>query len=178
MYEKKMDCTFCQPDESLEKRIVNRGKGFISFFSNPRFRRDHLLVAPEYHHTNAQKMGTQLLGRIVYEAESIANVIDHGYGSVVTQKSQPLQKENGIKMDHVHFHVWPRTKNDEKNGIVIPAPQSFDDFYVPSNPQEIAELDEDIMRNKHEFEMMFLRKKGMPWAEIWKHMETGSGSET
>ncbi len=177
MYEKKVGCTFCRPDEELEKRIVNRGKGFISFFSNPRFRRDHLLVVPEYHHTSAYKMGAELLGRVAYEAESIANVVDHGYGSVVIQKSQPLQEENGIKMDHIHFHVWPRTKDDEKNGVVIPAPQSFDDFYVPSTPQEIAELDEDLMRNKREFEMMFLRKKGTPWTEILKYIEEKPDNE-
>lgn len=111
-------------------------------------------------------MTAELLGRIVREAETIAHVVDHGYGTVVTQKSQPLQAENGIKMDHVHFHIWPRTKHDEKNGIVIPAPQSFDDFYIPSNDAERRELEEDIQRNKHEFEMMFLRKKGMPWHEI------------
>ncbi|USN97048.1 MAG: HIT domain-containing protein [Candidatus Nomurabacteria bacterium] len=171
MPEKKPDCAFCQPDDSMKNLIVNRGDGFISFFSKPRFRRNHLLVVPDEHYTVASKMGAALLGRIVYEAESLADVVDFGYGSVVTQKSQPLQKENGIKMDHVHFHVWPRTKQDEKNGVVIPAPQSFDDFFIPSNEAEMKELDDDIQRNKREFEMLFLRKKGMPWHDIWALLE-------
>lgn len=167
MPEKKEDCHFCYFSETDEERVVNRGKGFVSFFSNPRFRRNHLLVVPDEHYVHPHEMSAELLGKIVREAETIAHVVDFGYGSVVTQKSQPRQKENGIKMDHVHFHVWPRTKQDEKNGVVIPAPQSFDDFYVPSNDTERRELDEDIRRNKREFEMMFLRKKGMPWHEIW-----------
>lgn len=171
MPEKRKDCNFCHIDETQSDKIVNRGKGFISFFSNPRFRRNHLLVIPEYHYTDPYDIDADLLGKIVREAESIAHVIDYGYGTVVTQKSQPRQIENGIKMDHVHFHVWPRTKQDEKNGIVIPAPQSFDDFYRPSTEREILELNEDIQRNKREFEMLFLRKKGMPWHAIWELLE-------
>ena len=150
MSEKREKCAFCQPSEKLNDSIVNRGEGFISFFSNPRFRRNHLLVVPEYHYEAPHEMDARLLGRIAYEAASIANVIDFGYGTVITQKTQPLQAENGIKMDHVHFHVWPRTKQDEKSGIVIPAPKSFDDFYVPATDSERRELDEDIQRNKKE----------------------------
>ena len=170
MPEKKMDCAFCQPNEDLNTRIINRGKGIFTFLSNPRFRRNHLLVVPEVHYVGEDAMNSDVLGKIMYEAKSWANVVDFGYGAVVTQKSQPRQPENGVKVNHAHFHVWPRTKQDEQNGIVIPAPQSFDDFFVPSNEKERTELNEDIQRNKRELQLLFLRKKGMPWPDIWALM--------
>lgn len=171
MIEKRNDCDFCHPDEKLNNKIVNRGDGFISFFSNPRFRRNHILVIPEKHYTKPRDLGASLLGRIAYEAASIADVIDFGYGTIISQKTQPLQNENGIKMDHIHFHVWPRTKQDEQNRIVFPAPRSFDDFEIPHTDSEKEEMERDIQRNKAEFEMLFLRKKGMPWIDIWQTLD-------
>jgi histidine triad (HIT) family protein len=125
------NCTFCQPDNDLESRIIYRGEDYYSFVSKPMFRPAHTLVAPTEHYERMSEIPHETLARMMGEAALLADWSDKGYGSVTLQKYQPLQTENGIKMDHAHVHIWPRTRRDEKNGIIIPAPKYRSNFFVP-----------------------------------------------
>lgn len=61
-----------------------------------------------------------------------------GFGKGLLQKDQPLQLENGIKMNHLHFHIAPRFETDV--GLFpVPDPNSFESFVVPTDA-EIAEV--------------------------------------
>lgn len=50
------------------------------------------------------------------------------------QKYQPLQKENGVKQNHLHFHVFPRMK-DESQLFPVPQPNDFSGFYTPTEDE-------------------------------------------
>ncbi len=61
------------------------------------------------------------------EIGRLSTLLDTGYGSGVMQKYQPLQAENGIKVSHLHFHVFPRFE-DESGLFPTPLPNSFSGF--------------------------------------------------
>lgn len=162
MNERRHGCNFCHP-ENLGDRVFHRTEDFTSFVSEPRFRRNHLLVVPADHYESLNQIPERVLGRIMGEAAILGSLVDYGYGTITIQKFQPLQAENGIKMNHLHVHVWPRTKEDERHKILMPAPQSFDDFQSPLTDEELAD---DISRNARELEMMYKRRHGVPWTKI------------
>lgn len=162
MNERRHGCNFCHP-ENLGDRVFNRTDDFTSFVSAPRFRRNHLLVVPADHYESMDQIPERILGRMMGEAAILGSLVDYGYGTMTIQKFQPLQAENGIKMNHLHVHVWPRTKEDEFNKTLMPAPQSFDDFRSSLGDEELAE---DISRNARELEMMYKRRHGVPWTKI------------
>lgn len=162
MNERRHGCNFCHP-ENLGDRVFHQTDEFTSFVSEPRFRRNHLLVVPSDHYESMDQVPERPLGRIMAEAAILASLVDYGYGTIIIQKFQPLQAENGIKMNHMHVHVWPRTKADELNHTLMPAPQSFDDFISPLTDEELSL---DITHNARELEMMYKRRHGVPWVKI------------
>lgn len=72
------------------------------------------------------------------ELGRLSMALDEGYGSGIMQKYQPTQGENGIKMSHLHMHVFPRLEN-EADLFPVPDPNSFAGFSTP-NDHEIIEL--------------------------------------
>jgi len=68
--------------------------------------------------------------------------LDNGFGTGIMQKYQPLQAENGIKVSHLHFHVFPRTEH-EAGLFPVPEPNSFDGFTRPSEA-EVTALTESL----------------------------------
>lgn len=70
--------------------------------------------------------------------------LDAGYGTGIMQKFAPLQDQNGIKMNHLHFHVFPRRESEE--GLFpTPYPNDFSAFYKP-NEAEAIDLVEKLKR--------------------------------
>jgi diadenosine tetraphosphate (Ap4A) HIT family hydrolase len=160
------DCTFCYPDEDLEQRAIERKDGMLSFFSKPRFRRHHILVVPEDHYEDIDEVPTDTMGRLMGKAALLADLIDYGYGTIKLQKTQLLLGANGIRMKHLHVHVWPITKQDVRNDILVPAPQSVDDFHIPTTAKEMDALDEDIALTRRELQIIELQRQGVEWPEI------------
>lgn len=74
---------------------------------------------------------------IMRELGRLSGLLDSGYGAGIVQKHQPQQAENGIKMRHLHFHVFPRIEKDAL--FPTPIPNSFEAFYVPSE-EEVNQL--------------------------------------
>jgi diadenosine tetraphosphate (Ap4A) HIT family hydrolase len=52
------------------------------------------------------------------------------------QKHQPLQAPNGIKVNHLHFHIFPRLEN-EPELFPVPQPNAFEGFYDPTESKVI-----------------------------------------
>lgn len=72
------------------------------------------------------------------EIGRLSSLVDKGFGTGVMQKYQPTQAENGIKVNHLHFHVFPRVEN-ETGLFPVPIPNDFSGFTPPSR-QQIKEL--------------------------------------
>lgn len=139
----KADCVFCDHD-GLKDLTINRTKSYLSIVSNPRFRANHLLVIPTEHAEQMVELPRNVLGRMMAEAAILATRIDEGYGTVITQKFQPRLAENGVKVNHVHVHVWPRHQSEED--VPIPAPQSFDEFERNVSTEDILATQQHVRR--------------------------------
>lgn len=166
MESKKENCVFCHPDDDLTSRIINQTKDFTSFLSQPRFRRNHVLVVPSVHYERLSEAPNRTLGEMMGEVALLANCIDEGYGVVTAQKFQPLQPENGIKMNHLHIHAWPRLEEDEKNGIIMPAPRSSQDFTVPHAKDTEGWL--RIIKPRLRIERLL--RQGIPIEDVISHL--------
>lgn len=143
MGEKKDNCVFCD-HEGLKPVTVNRTASFLSIVSNPRFRPNHLLVIPTEHVEQMIELPRVVLGRMMAEAAILASRVDDGYGTVITQKFQPRLNENGVKVNHLHIHVWPRLADEEH--VPIPAPQSFDEFERNVSAADILATQQRVLR--------------------------------
>lgn len=130
------DCVFCDR-RSLEWRTIRSEDLFTSFVSRPWFRKGHSLVVPNIHRETLAELTPEEGAAIMGELGRLSLALDEGFGSGIMQKHQPLQAENGLKVDHVHFHVFPRIM-DEPGIFPIPNPNSADGFTFPTNEEVIA----------------------------------------
>jgi diadenosine tetraphosphate (Ap4A) HIT family hydrolase len=132
-------CAFCYRP-SLEWRTIRSEKLFTSFVSRPWFRTGQSLVIPNRHLVNPSELSLEEGASIMGELGRLSLKLDEGFGTGIMQKYQPLQTENGIKVNHLHFHIFPRIA-DEEGLFPVPQPNTFDGFTVPSDDEVIAVAD-------------------------------------
>lgn len=129
------NCRYNQ--ENIGWRTIRAGELATSFVSRPWFREGHCLVIPNRHITTLEELTEQESSALLREAGRLAARLDKGYGhGGILQKHQPLQPE-GIKVNHLHLHVAPRHK-EESGLFVVPEPNSFEGFVMPSDSEVIA----------------------------------------
>lgn len=131
--KKDSTCSFCDTD-GLAWRTIKSSEHFTSLVSNPAFREGHCLVIPNQHVAEIAELDGATLAPIMQEIGRLSKVLDKGYGSGVMQKFQPTQSDNGIKMSHLHFHVFPRLEH-ETTLFPVPNPNNFDGFFSLSDDQ-------------------------------------------
>lgn len=129
-------CDFCKP-EDLGWRTIRSDELFISFVSRPWFRPGQCLVVPRRHIASVAELSKAEAGDMMIELGRLSLALDEGYGSGIMQKYQPLQTENGIKMNHLHAHVFPRQEN-EPGLFPTPEPNSFEGFVMPTDTEVIT----------------------------------------
>jgi diadenosine tetraphosphate (Ap4A) HIT family hydrolase len=100
------NCAFCDRP-NLEWRTIRAEDLFTSFVSQPWFRAGHCLVIPNRHITTPDELEPKEAAGIMGELGRLSHRLNKGFGSGIMQKYQPLQTENGIKVHHLHFHVFP-----------------------------------------------------------------------
>jgi len=130
-------CNWCQ-NIDLEWRTLQKTSLLRSFVSKPWFRDGHCLVTPIRHISSVEELEVDEATAVMLELGRLTKLLDKGYGTGIMQKYMPLQAENGVKVDHLHFHVFPRQK-EEQGLFPTPYPNSFNAFYQPDK-QEVVEL--------------------------------------
>ncbi len=104
------NCPFC----ILNDRVLKENKQARAFLSNPRKVPGHFLVVPKRHIEKPWELTTEELQDIfelVFFIEQ--RLVDKlGQGADIRQNYRPYLKQGRIKVDHVHFHVYPRYKDD------------------------------------------------------------------
>lgn len=134
-------CDFCDPDE-LDWRTIRQDEHMRSIVSNPNFREGQSLVIPNRHIFRVDELEDSESTSIIRELGRLGVLLDHGYGSGIMQKYQPLQAENGIIVSHLHFHIFPRFE-DEVGLFPVPEPNNFDGF-TRQKPEEILRIVEKL----------------------------------
>lgn len=126
-------CVFDDP-LNFKGRIIHLGKTCFSVLSSPHFRDHHALVIPvrhaEHRHDLTEEEDTEYSQHVNFLTRRLAQ-LGLGYHTLV--KHQPDQPENGIKMNHLHTHVFPRRPGDPL--VATPEPNEFEGMIYPTLEQ-------------------------------------------
>ena len=105
-----VNCPFCNPLE----RVVKSNDTAQILLSDPRKVPGHILVMPKRHVDAPWQLTHQELEdifKLIFFVEK--RIIGKlGDGCDIRQNYRPFMKQNSIKVDHVHFHVIPRSLHD------------------------------------------------------------------
>lgn len=106
----KTECPFC----NLNERVLKENGTAQAFLSNPRKVPGHFLVTPKRHIEKPWELTGEELKDIFeliffVEKKLIGKV---GDGVDIRQNYRPFMQQGKIKVNHVHFHVYPRYLED------------------------------------------------------------------
>ena len=104
-----MDCPFCKINS--EKTRILKDKRFVRvIFSNPRLMSGHLLIVPKRHVEKLSELNEEeqkeLFETIIEFQEKILSKIASGYDIRINYR--PFQKQDNLKVNHLHVHLHPR----------------------------------------------------------------------
>lgn len=106
----RIGCPFCNPLE----RIIKSNDNANLLLSDPRKVPGHLIVVPKRHIEKPWELTDQEITdifKLIFLAEQ--KLIGHlGEGCDIRQNYRPFIKQNKLKIDHIHFHVIPRSYHD------------------------------------------------------------------
>lgn len=107
---KVTNCPFCNGKE----RIVKENEHAFAILSNPRKVPGHTLVVPKRHVDKPWEL-TEMELRDVFDLISYIEqklIGQFGDGCDIRQNYRPFVGNNGLKADHVLFHLIPRAQDD------------------------------------------------------------------
>ena len=110
MTEMYGNCPFCDPTQ----RVLMENANAHVLLSNPRKVPGHLLVIPKRHIEKPWELTPEEVQDIFAMIFKIEQKIigKLGDGIDIRQNYRPFLKQSQLKVDHLHFHVIPRTLND------------------------------------------------------------------
>ena len=104
-------CPFCD----LKQRALKENKLAFVLLSDPRKVKGHFLVIPKRHVEKpwevAENELVAIFELIFFVQKRISRELAQGCD--VRQNYRPFLKQGRLKIDHVHFHVIPRSFEDE-----------------------------------------------------------------
>lgn len=107
---KATTCPFCEPRE----RVLKENEHAQVLLSNPRKVAGHFLVVPKRHVEKPWELTEtelkDIFELIFFIEQKIIGKL--GDGCDVRQNYRPFMPQNQLKVNHVHFHVIPRSLND------------------------------------------------------------------
>lgn len=129
------NCPFCD----IKDRVLKSNEQANLFLSNPRKVPGHFLVTPKRHVEKPWDLTPEELADIfalIFEVEQ--KIIGKlGDGANIRQNYLPFIGQNDVKVDHVHFHVIPRSHNDY---LYTVAEQYEDGLFAKLDDVEAAEV--------------------------------------
>jgi diadenosine tetraphosphate (Ap4A) HIT family hydrolase len=104
------DCPFCNPKD----RVLKENELAQVILSNPRKVPGHFLVIPKRHVEKPWELTAEELQRVFelvfFVEQKILGKL--GEGVDIRQNYRPFLQQGKLKVDHVHFHVYPRSEDD------------------------------------------------------------------
>lgn len=106
------NCPFCNPEEL--KRTLKENEHARVMLSDPRKVPGHFLVIPKRHIEKPWELSDEevlsVFELIRFLQQRIIGKL--GDGCDVRQNYRPFMKQSKLKLDHIHFHLIPRSNED------------------------------------------------------------------
>lgn len=134
-------CPFCQID-NVKNRTLQESEYARVIFSNPRLMKGHLLVLPKRHVEQPWELTKRERDEVLAHVNELQKKLSEtlGTGCDVRQHYRPFMVQGRLKVNHVHYHLLPRTLEDElyQKSMKFETPMFVD---VPSGePEQVASL--------------------------------------
>ena len=108
-----MDCLFCKIVKGdLPSNKVYEDKRFLAFLDINPINKGHLLVIPKEHHDTFVNTPVDLIKDLVALTRRLGLAVMVGSGADGFNLNLNNGRAAGQLIDHVHFHIIPRTEND------------------------------------------------------------------
>lgn len=135
------NCPFCH----LDDRVLKQNKHAQAFLSNPRKVPGHFLVTPKRHIEKPWDMSKEELSDVFELLFFIEQrlVSKLGEGADIRQNYRPFMKQGRLKVDHVHFHIYPRYNEDYLYQVAEKYETDLFTDLDPAETEEFARLLED-----------------------------------
>ena len=108
-------CPFCSIDKERQRVLMECIYVYV-MPSNPRLTLHHLLVIPKRHILYPSELRPEerqeLFDTVIWFQARILTSLP-GMGCDVRQNLRPFLPEDDVKVDHIHWHLLPRTREDE-----------------------------------------------------------------
>lgn len=108
------NCRFCNLNAE-KTRIIEDNKHTTIVLSNPRLMPAHILVLPKRHVVKLSELNeeeiNELISKVIEYQDKI--ILKIAKGCDIRQNCRPFQKEDELKVDHLHIHLQPRELFDE-----------------------------------------------------------------
>lgn len=105
-----MSCPFCEP----KQRVLKENKNAYALLSNPRKVEGHFLVIPKRHIEKPWELTDEELkdvfDLIKFVQQRIVPTFTEGVD--IRQNYRPFVPEGTTKVNHIHYHIFPRSKKD------------------------------------------------------------------
>lgn len=136
------ECPFC--DISKENRIIDETERTFSILSNPCLMKGHCLIVPKRHVERLDELSNEELSEIFNETIKIQKLLLKKFkGCDIRQNCRPFQKQDNLKVNHLHIHLQPRELFDE----LYEKSQKFEkDIFRKLNHKELDEIKEFILK--------------------------------
>jgi len=106
-----MECVFCNLDR---ERALGETKNTYTIFSDPYLVKGHCLVIPKKHIEKLSELTNNELEDLLKQVVNIQeNLLKKFGGRDIRINYRPFQKEDDLKVDHLHVHLQPREFEDE-----------------------------------------------------------------
>ncbi|HEX3568925.1 MAG TPA: HIT domain-containing protein [Candidatus Saccharimonadales bacterium] len=108
-------CPFCEINRT-RNRIVHETEHSLTLLSNPRLMPGHALVIPKRHVEKPWELEDAELTDIFHEMWRVEQKLLEtklATGVDIRQNYRPFLVQGRLKVNHLHFHVLPRTNEDE-----------------------------------------------------------------
>lgn len=128
-------CPFCQPSD----RILKENNSAKVLLSNPRKVPGHFLVMPKRHIEKPWQLKDEelrgIFELIFFIEQKIIGKL--GDGCDVRQNYRPFMPQSPLKVDHIHFHVIPRSFED----YIYSVSEKYDtELFAQLDEEEAAEV--------------------------------------
>lgn len=111
-------CPFCNID--MKERVLKENEHANLFLSNPRKVEGHFLVTPKRHIEKPWELEPEelqsIFGLIFFTQRFLLE--HYGSGVDIKQNYRPFIDQGRLKVNHLHFHVFPRAWEDELYNVV------------------------------------------------------------
>ena len=106
-------CVFCNLNEE-RTRIISETNYNFSILSNPALMEGHCLVIPKRHVERISELDEDETIDLMKELVKIEELLLTKYsGCDIRQNYRPFQQQDNLKINHLHFHLQPRSLYDE-----------------------------------------------------------------